>query len=47
MNYFDLPITAKLVMQFIKVEAKYVHFIHMGTPIVVDDIEVIALEANQ
>lgn len=47
MNYFDANIAAKLVMQFIKVEAKYVHFIHMGTPIVVDGVEVTTLEANQ
>lgn len=41
------PITANLVRRIIKVDEKYIRQIDLNSPIMVDDVEVTALDANQ
>lgn len=44
---FLLMDAGRLVHTFIKVDRQYMHFMPLQKPIVVDDVEVTALEANQ
>lgn len=43
----DLIIAGRLVQSFIKVDEKYMHCMALQTPIVVEDVEVTAIDANQ
>lgn len=46
-NLYLSEITGRLVSSFIKVDEKYMHFLKIHVPIIVDDVEVTALDANQ
>lgn len=46
-NLYLSEITGLFVETFIKVDRKFMHFMLIHTPIIVDDVEVTALDANQ
>lgn len=42
-----ISIAGRLVVEFIKVDEKYIQYLDINTPTIIDEVEVTALDANQ